>query len=433
MVALGGCGVLDSFTGPSDSTPASAAQGAEAQARAGDKATAPVSGAPASLAAANAVPAAAAPAGAQPASPPPGTAQFNAANTAAMNATATKPYPKLSSVPPPPSTGPTAAQRAAMANSLIEDRSHAIYADNQVRDNNANIASLVAQSQIPQNIPMQQLGRPGSQVRRTASAALPAGGGDVPRRAPVAQVRRQPLLGPSVASQAPAPQPAPAAPVPNDSGLSAGGALGVAAAAPSSAPVNDSGLSAGGALGGDNAAPRATPQPEATQPPPPPPKLAPSPAISKSAPKAPEVTGKAAANNAPAAVPEQVGALPSAPALSAAPAAMPSSAPAAAAGVSHLGTVKFAAGSSTVASGDPAIASAASAYKAKGGKIRVVGYAPQAAAESTGGVLSGYQAALANATAVKKALVAAGVPAADIVAEAGPKAESAHADILLAH
>jgi outer membrane protein OmpA-like peptidoglycan-associated protein len=384
----------------------------------------------------------------------------DARNTGNLDAGSQQPYPNLSSVPQPPVRGLTAEQRAALANGLIADRTNARYAAAKVRQDDAS-AIMAAQIPIPEE-----------QIAETPQPAPER----APRAEPVEPVSIGPLLGPPIVPQRPH-KPATAAPATPASAddLSAGGVLGGDTPAPNPTaaqqppqPASDDGLSAGGALGNDTAAnqnaaappetaqnpagqqhvappkesslqtpvPRETPEPEATIPPPAAPTLPPLPP--PAAPKAiagmPAPAPSSSGATATPAVPEQAAAVPPAPTLAPNPAAPPAPAEAAKPAPMHLGSVAFAPGSTGLPGGaDATVQSAVAQYKQHpGSKFRIVGYAPAGSGDSTTAALASAQAALANATAVKQALIAAGVPAGDIVTEAAPKAAtSGRADILL--
>lgn len=389
----------------------------------------------------------------------------SARNTSNLAAGSQQPYPNLSSVPQPPVRGLTAAQRAALANGLIADRANARYADTKVREDDA---SAVMAAQIP--IPEEQI--PAQPAAQAAEAP--------PRAAPVEPIASGPLLGPPIVASKPrrhaVAASAPSQPASPDD-LSAGGVLGGDTAPPApqaaapSQPQSDDGLSAGGALGADAAqqsqsqapasqnatglgkppqhqappkesslatpVPRETPVPEATVPPPAAPSLPPLPPPAKPQPiagmpaPAPGTPVKPAGTPA---VPEQAAAVPVAPALPPPPVVPPTTAPAVAKPApTHLGSVDFAAGSTALpGSADATVKAAAAAYQQHKGKLHIVGFAPAASGDTTTAALANDQAALANAGAVKQALIAAGVPADAILTEAAPKpAAAGRAEILL--
>src|SRR5579862_7311775 len=106
----------------------------------------------------------------------------------------------------------------------------------------------------------------------------------------------------------------------------------------------------------------------------------------------------------------------------------PNAAPTAAAGPigrltrsAAVGEVDFTAGSKDVpANAGETLGKVPGLHKQYGGIVRIVAYAPPAdsGSDPSGSQLAAYQAALDRANAVKQALVTAGMPAAEIVAEA---------------
>jgi outer membrane protein OmpA-like peptidoglycan-associated protein len=87
----------------------------------------------------------------------------------------------------------------------------------------------------------------------------------------------------------------------------------------------------------------------------------------------------------------------------------------------QIAEIAFTAGSKALdATAAAALAKVPSLHQQYGGIVRIVAYAPAAdsGSDPAGTQLVAYQAALDRATAVKQALVQAGIPAAEIFAEA---------------
>jgi outer membrane protein OmpA-like peptidoglycan-associated protein len=276
-----------------------------------------------------------------------------------------EPYPILASVPTPATKGLTDAQRAALADGLVADHAHAVYAEQQERVADA----------VPLPPAFDQVTTPLSPGPDLSSPPPPP---------PVHKVRAHRSHPPRPPEET---HPSPSA---EDAALAA------------------SGLSAGDALGpvasGSPLTPRESPTPEAASPLPPQPSLPPVPTPAPAAAAAPPPTG-------PAPV------VPQAPQLAAVPQVQ------APAGSAPLGgspvmaaAIHFSPGSTALPEGARAtLAPVAGMLGSHGGKVHVISHA------ATGGdanaTLAGYQTALARAKAVKKALVASGIPENRISAE----------------
>ncbi len=95
--------------------------------------------------------------------------------------------------------------------------------------------------------------------------------------------------------------------------------------------------------------------------------------------------------------------------------------------VDHVATVSFAATSSTAPAGAGAqLASVPDLHRQHRGLIRVVSHAafPTEGADAASAALADYQAALAQADAVKKLLTDSGVPVGDIISEVSTKGDA---------
>jgi outer membrane protein OmpA-like peptidoglycan-associated protein len=323
------------------------------------------------------------------------------ANTANLEAGSQEPYPAVGSVPNPPTRGLTEAQREKLAQGLVADRNNARYVDGQITGGNA---AAVMPPQVA--VPEEQL-----------PIAIPTG----PAAAP-----------PSV------PTPRPTGQAPRSSGnFVTGGFLGhsgqaVPAARTPVAPPEPVGADKESTL--ETPAPRAVPEPDTTQEPPPPPELKPLPPQQAAQPfpgapalppAQPEQPAQVAGIPVPPAPPSRPAPVAAAPDLPPAPPVqtvsnLPSGKHAKSAQIAEVG---FVVGGNALTAEAPAkLKDVPALHQQYGGIVRVVGYAslPQTGADPAGQQLAAYQAALERAKLVKQSLVAAGVPAADIVTEASP-------------
>jgi|GEM_PF-885680 outer membrane protein OmpA-like peptidoglycan-associated protein len=323
------------------------------------------------------------------------------ANTANLEAGSQEPYPAVGSVPNPPTRGLTEAQREKLAQGLVADRNNARYIDEQVASGNA---AAVMAPQVP--VPEEQL-----------PIAIPP--------------------GPAAAAPPAVPVPRPPAQPRSSGNFVTGGFTGhsgeaIPAAHTPVAPPAPVAADRESAL--QTPSPRAVPEPEAVQPPPPPPELKPLPP-----PQAPQpFPGAPALPPQPPEQPTQVAGIPvpPPPPSRAAPVASPPEIPPAPpvttainlpagkhAKSAQIAEVGFVPGATTLTAEAPAkLKDVPGLHQQYGGVVRVVGYAslPQGGTDPAGQQLAAYQAALQRATLVKQALIAAGVPAADIVTEASP-------------
>ncbi|HLY54255.1 MAG TPA: hypothetical protein VKS60_01785, partial [Stellaceae bacterium] len=317
----------------------------------------------------------------------------DAANAANLEAGSKEPYPDLGSVPNEPSRGLTEDQKAQLAQGLIADRDNARYTDQQIRGGNAG-ATVQSQTPVPEE-------------------SLPFAGG--------ANAAPNPTPDPTPNATSPHPPGQPTQPTMNPQSPTA-------APAPPKEPVaatREAGLA--------TPEPRGTPQPQNAAPAPPAPTLPPLP------PPQPEqpFQGAPPGHPEPPPGPTQVAGVPVPPqapvrnsSIPASPSVVPApnAAPTAAAGPigrltrsAAVGEVDFTAGSKDVpANAGETLGKVPGLHKQYGGIVRIVAYAPPAdsGSDPSGSQLAAYQAALDRANAVKQALVTAGMPAAEIVAEA---------------
>jgi outer membrane protein OmpA-like peptidoglycan-associated protein len=312
----------------------------------------------------------------------------DAPNAANLESGSKEPYPDLSSVPNEPTRGLTEEEKAKLAQGLIADRDNAHYTDEQIRGGNAG-AIVPAQTPVPE----EQLPYAGGPNATPGPA--PGQGANTPK----------PKTPPAAPPQAAAAPPPPTEPV-----------AATREAAAAQPPI------------------RGTPQPQTPNGAPPRPTLPPVPPPTPPAP----FPGAPAGHPEPPPAPEQVAGVPTPPntpvrASPAAPvtpavAGTPGATPVATAGPigkrtksAEIGEIAFAAGSKALPStAGETLAKVPGLHAQYGGIIRVVAYAPAADSgnDPAGAQLAAYQAALDRANVVKGALVSAGVPAGDIVAEA---------------
>lgn len=326
------------------------------------------------------------------------------ANTANLEAGSQEPYPAVGSVPGPPDHGLTDAQRQKLAEGLVSDRNNAHYVDTQIASGNS---AAVMPPQV--KVPEEQL-----------PIAVPASPPDVAPPTP--------------------PQPRPQGQPRASGNFVTGGFLGHGASGQSVPPARTP-VAPAEPVGADKEAslqtptPRALPAPDATQPVPPPPNLKPLPPPTEPAPlpgapplppQQPQPPAEVNGVPVPPNPPSRPANVAEAPQVAAAPQV------ASAAGLSggkhaksaQIAEISFTAGANGLGPEAPAkLKDVPALHQQYGGVVRVVGYASlpaQGAADPAGAQLAAYQAALERARQVKAALVASGVPAADIVTEASP-------------
>ncbi len=299
------------------------------------------------------------------------------ANTANLEEGSKEPYPNLSSVPETPTRGLTKEQREKLADGLVADRDNARYIDSQVTAGNA---AALTPPQV--TVPVEQ-----TPYTPPVNDAPPP---------PQTQTQR------------------------SQSRLVAGGALGVVPVAVD----RESSL--------QTPTPRGNPPAETPRQAPPPPQLAPlpPPGPEQPLPGAPathptDQPTEVAGIPVPPAPPVRAQPVPGAPNLSASPNVAPAVAtpPGKRTKSAQVAEVDFTVGSNALNSEAPAkLVNIPALHQQYGGVVRVVGYAalPESGADPAGQQLAAYQAALERANAVKQALVAEGVPAAEIVTEASP-------------
>jgi outer membrane protein OmpA-like peptidoglycan-associated protein len=321
------------------------------------------------------------------------------ANTANLEAGSQEPFPSVGSVPNPPTRGLTESQREKLAQGLVADRNNAHYVDEQMAAGNA---AAVMAPQVP--VPEEQL----------------------------------PIAIPSGASAQPPAVPTPRPGAPRSSGNFVTG--GFSSHAGETIPATRTPVAPPQPVGADREsalqapAPRAVPEPEATRAPPPPPELKPlpppqpvqpfpgAPALPpKSSEQPPEVAGIPV----PPAPPSRAEPVANPPNITAAP--QVASAANLSAGKraksAQIAEVNFVVGANALGAEAPdKLKDVPALHQQYGGVVRVVGYAslPQGGADPAGQQLAAYQAALQRAQLVKQALIAAGIPAGDIITEASP-------------
>ncbi|HWK45669.1 MAG TPA: hypothetical protein VNT30_13190 [Stellaceae bacterium] len=354
--------------------------------------------------------------------PPP-----DAPNTKNLAAGSDQPFPNLASVPPPPTFGLTEAERKALSDSLVADRTHARYSDEQLR---AGTVDTVAAPRPPDASGKSPGGKsPGTK----APAATSPGDSATP-------AADTPPASATPASATPANAPAASAPPAN--------------APPANAPTGD-------AQAGEDAAPspasreasltpptaRSVPVPEAPREPPPPPVMAPVPVVTPSPTIGQPPAGAAdQAQGNQAGAPNQTSGTPTpSPQEALAPRAAPptpamstppNAAPPPQVNVGGKGAVTtpvtqvmFAPQTSSLSPFETAkLQTVPGQLRQLGGIVHVVGYAslPPGPADSTA-ALSIYQAAISRAEAVKQQLIKAGIPATLIQTEAAASPGSGQA------
>jgi outer membrane protein OmpA-like peptidoglycan-associated protein len=316
----------------------------------------------------------------------------DAANAANLEAGSKEPYPDVGSVPNEPTRGLTQEQKDKLAQGLIADRENAHYTDEQLRAGNAE-ASTRPSAKLPEE-------------------QLPYAGG--PNRTP----------GPAPAQGPTTPKPPGGQPtIPSTTG------------SPSSVPPPPrEPVAATGETGSAQPPIRAEPQPQSPNPVPAQPTIPPLPPATPDQP----FPGAPAGHPEPPPGPEQVAGVPVPPNAPVrpdkVPAAAPSTVPAPPALPSpttgpigkhtksaEIGEIAFAEGSGTLpASAAEILAKVPALHQQYGGIVRVVAYAPPADTgnDPAGKQLVVYQAALDRANKVKAALVAQGIAATEILAEA---------------
>jgi outer membrane protein OmpA-like peptidoglycan-associated protein len=322
------------------------------------------------------------------------------ANTANLEAGSQEPYPAVGSVPNPPTRGLTEAQREKLAQGLLADRNNARYVDAQITSGNA---SAVMPPQVP--VPEEQLPIAIPAGSAAASTAIPT-----PRPIGQARAAGNYVTGGFVGHSG---QAIPPARIPV-------------------APPEPVGADKESSL--QTPTPRALPEPETVQAPPPPPELKPLPPPSAPAPfpgapalppAQPEQPTQVAGIPVPAPPPSRPAPVAVPPDISSAPPVqnpvnLPSGKHAKSAQIAEVG---FVAGANALAPEAPVkLKDVPALHQQYGGIVRVVGYAslPATGVDPAGQQLAAYQAALERAKLVKQSLVAAGVPAADIITEASP-------------
>jgi outer membrane protein OmpA-like peptidoglycan-associated protein len=320
------------------------------------------------------------------------------ANTANLEAGSQEPFPAVGSVPNPPTRGLTDAQRAKLAQGLVADRNNARYVDEQIAAGNG-AAVMAPQAAVPEEqVPI----------------AIPAGTADA-------------------APAVPAPRP-PARPSGNfvTGGFSSHAGETIPAARTPVAPPAPVAADRESAI--QTPVPRAVPAPEAIQPPPAPPELKPLPppqpvqpfpGAPALPPQPPEQPTEVAGIPVPPAPPSRAEPVANPPSIAAAP--QVASAANLSAGKraksAQIAEVGFVAGANALGAEAPdKLKDVPALHQQYGGVVRVVGYAslPPGGTDPAGQQLVAYQAALQRAQLVKQALIAAGIPAADIITEASP-------------
>jgi len=339
--------------------------------------------------------------------PPP-----DAPNTKNLAAGGDQPFPNLASVPQPPTYGLTEAERKALSDSLIADRTNARYSDQQLR---AGTTDTAAAPRPPD-----------------AGPAKPANAKAPGAKTPGVNAPGTPSPAAQAADTAAAPGPAPAS-----DASSAAPAATADAAQPASREASLTPPAA-----------RSEPVPETPTEPPPPPTMAAVPAAVASPPIGQAPAGGEVPSTPPAKVQEAMtpNAAPPVPAVAAVPGAAPPPQPnvgGKGAVTTPITQVNFAPNTSALPPFETAKLQAVPAQLRKlGGLVHVVGYAaPPAGAADSVAAMTSYQAALGRAEAVKTLLVQAGIPANQIQTEAAASAAQPaaaqpvtdRADILIVH
>jgi len=346
----------------------------------------------------------------------------DAPNSANLEAGSQQPYPNLASVPQTPTRGLTQAERDALAEGLVADRQNAHYADVQQRAGDAS-AVPAQQAKLPEeqlqpidlnNLP-QQAAAPGQgsgQAAGQGSGQAPAQPRPAPRPLPPMPTIAPPAPLPPVAQTPHVTSVAPVAAA-GSSHLSMGGGFAVPVAASRESALK-------------TPTPREEPAAETPTEPPAAPNLPPVPPAQPVTPLVqghPAPDSSAAAVNGvpvPPAAPVRTEPTPAVPQLAEAPAApVPEAAPGKRQNSVSAAEIDFEPLSNTL---PPEAAAKLKGVPAQmqghDAIVRVVGHASPAG--GAGGALASYQTALARATAVKQALIAAGVDGAKIQTEAAP-------------
>lgn len=281
-----------------------------------------------------------------------------------------EPYPNLASVPSPPIPTLTQAEFDKLTKSLVADRTDAKYNEQKL------LPGISGSTEAPPPPPAPAAAAP-------AAATPPAhpGAGPPPSGGPAASPAGQPGKAASRGNVAPPRKPGePPEPGPMESSLQL--------------PTIQE-----------------TPQPEATQPSPAPPRVVP-----QSAPAPAPIAPTAMASAAPQPTPPPP-AIPVPPPPS--PALKPAKAEAGPPAASTIAVIDFPAASTSLAAADRArVGEAAALFRRKPGTVHVVAYVAAAADGSQ--QLDNYRAALNRAQVVAKALVEAGIPVGKIATEASP-------------
>lgn len=342
-------------------------------------------------------------------------------------------YPNLSTVPPPPTRASTVAERAALTKKLVEERTSAEADAASIQAPAAapvaeNAASTTAAPALrpAKKAPLAAVAA-AEPVAPIASAPAPApakppaaaaAAGPTPRPTASAAPAANPSLAPAATAEpAPAPAATPASPAAKAPPAA------VAAAAPTPAAA-DQPTTANRRRGSQarEAPPQesslqmpeiaSVPQPEATRPPPAPPRLGAAPAVGPN-----DMSAAKAAIEMPAQPPPVPVMAPSPPVLPVA------SEPRQRAEGASVAAFDLAEPPRLAPDQRARLDQLAAAYRDKPGTVKIVAYAAPAPAGPE--QLSSYRAALDRAQYVASALAAAGVPSNKIQTEAAPAGAAA--------
>ena len=318
-------------------------------------------------------------------------------NTKNLAAGEASDYPNLATVPLPPDRALTAAEREALTQGLVADRTNAKYSDEKLR---AGFPAVSAPAPPPPPPP-------------------------VPAVTDDAQAKPAAAGAPSAAAP-------PASPDSANAGDKTTGATGQGlrkSGEPPEPPPMESSL--------EIPKVRSVPNPEQVQPSPPPPYSTPTPTAANAPPATPHLPSPPA----PTAMPEAIGstayqAPPPPPVLAPlATSGKSSQKPLPAAAGTPVVEVKFAADSTSLTEEDRQnLEKVVPLYQQNPGKLRIVGYA--SAGNGATEQLNSFRAALDRAQVVAAALTKAGIPADKIAVEAAPSAAEpveSRAEVLLEH
>lgn len=343
-----------------------------------------------------------------------------------------EPYPNLGTVPNAPDTAMSGINRANLANSLIADRNHAQYLDENLHAGTqsgivvpppaaAPVASASTTAATPASSGTSTPATPTAPPAKTASAA-PTGSTPAPPAAAPAATNAAPVPSAPAATPAPA-ESAPAAAMPTPPPPAKPAATPAPTKTASQAPVRGSEAPPAESPLTSPTMP-SVPQGEAIPPVPPVPQIPPPNTPAAMTPPAAPATpapGPAAASNTTGAI----HLIPPPPATASAGAApMRGSRPS----VSYeAAAINFSVGSTKLAEGQQAkIAEIVKLHNENGGTIRIVGHGQ---ARGSNAAVAGLNLALGRAQTIAAALADHGVPAQDIAVDTAPVSGGGGADV----